>query len=95
MNRAMMGDCTILIETHSEHLIRRLQSLVANPDNKFTKDDVAIYYVDMDKQGDSTVTKMEMNDSGQFLQKWPSGFFDKGYELSKELLQFAQKRAAK
>ncbi|MGB0930095.1 MAG: AAA family ATPase, partial [Chitinophagales bacterium] len=85
---------TLLIETHSEHLVRRLQSLVADPDNNFNREDVAIYYVDMDKEGVSTVKKMEMNESGQFEERWPSGFFDKAYELSKELMRNVSKRAA-
>lgn len=85
----------ILVETHSEHLIRRLQSLVADPDNDFNVDDVAIYYVDMPQPGKSTVKKMEMNEMGQFKEAWPSGFFDKAYQLSKELVKNAAKRAAK
>ncbi|MDM8532631.1 DUF3696 domain-containing protein [Anaerolineales bacterium HSG25] len=84
----------ILIETHSEHLIRRLQSLVANPEVAFTAEDVSIYYVEMDKTGTSHVQKMNMNESGQFIERWPSGFFDKGYLLSKELARNASKKAA-
>lgn len=84
----------ILVETHSEHFIRRLQSLVANPENDFNVEDVAIYYIDMPVSGKSTVKKMEMNEMGQFKTPWPSGFFDKAYLLSKELIQNASKRAA-
>ncbi len=84
----------ILIETHSEHLIRRLQSLVADPENDFNADDVAIYYVDMEVQGESTIKRMEITETGQFKERWPSGFFDKAYQLSKELLRNASKRAS-
>ncbi len=89
------NDAKILIETHSEHLIRRLQSLVADPDNRFTRDDIVIYYVDMMDDGTSVVNKMEMNRNGQFKEKWPSGFFDKGYLLSQELIRNASERVAK
>ncbi len=88
-------DVTLLIETHSEHLVRRLQSLVADPDNDFNREDVAVYYVDMDAEGVSTVKKMEMQENGQFEERWPSGFFDKAYQLSKELMRNANKRATK
>ncbi len=84
----------ILIETHSEHLIRRLQSIVADPDNPLTSDDIAIYYVDMQKNGNSYVTKMELTENGQFVEKWPSGFFDKSYLLSRELSKNISKRVS-
>ncbi len=88
------GKSKLIIETHSEHLIRRLQSIVADPDNDFNADDVAIYYVDMPEQGKSTVQKMELTEQGQFTKHWPSGFFDKAYLLSRELFRNAGKRAA-
>lgn len=76
----------ILIETHSEHLIRKLQVLAADPDVPISNDQIAIYYVDKDHNGDSYVTKMELNKNGQFEKTWPNGFFDKSYELTKMLL---------
>ncbi len=79
----------IFIETHSEHLIRRLQSLVADPYVSFNSNDIAIYYVDMKEDGNSFVKHMELNANGQFKGKWPSGFFDKAYLLSRELTRNA------
>ena len=77
----------LLIETHSEHLIRKLQVLVADPDIKISNDQIAIYYVDKDENGDSHVEKMNMCDNGQFEKAWPTGFFDKSYELTKLLMK--------
>ncbi|MCI8783316.1 DUF3696 domain-containing protein [Lachnospiraceae bacterium 48-21] len=77
----------ILIETHSEHLIRKLQVLVADPDVKISDDQVAIYYVDKDEKGDSYVEKMKLCENGQFEKTWPTGFFDKSYELTKMLMK--------
>lgn len=85
----------IVIETHSEHLIRKLQVLVADPEVNITPDDVAIYYIDKDASGVSSVTRMNMNSKGQFEEKWPSGFFDKSYELTKELMRVASKPQSK
>ena len=76
----------VLVETHSEHLLRKLQVSIADPDVDISSDQVAIYYVEKDECGNSHVRKMEINKKGQFLEEWPSGFFDKSYELSSELL---------
>ncbi|MCK4260293.1 MAG: DUF3696 domain-containing protein [Halanaerobiales bacterium] len=84
-------DCKILIETHSEHLIRKLQVLVADPDVEISKDDVVIYYVDKNEDNSSTVKRLEMNSKGQFTEKWPAGFFDKSYELTRELIRVSTK----
>lgn len=77
----------ILIETHSEHLIRKLQVLIADPDVGISEDQVAIYYVDKDEKGDSHVERMSLCESGQFEKAWPAGFFDKSYELTKMLIE--------
>lgn len=82
----------IIVETHSEHLIRKLQVLVANPEYNFTTDDINIYYVDKCEEGYSTLKKMEINENGQFKEKWPTGFFDKSYTLSRELLKYPGKK---
>ena len=82
---ANIGKNRIIIETHSEHLIRKLQVLVASKDCSITKDMVRIYYVDKDEKGNSYGEEMIRHDNGKFEKPWPSGFFDKGYLLSKEL----------
>lgn len=40
------NEINFLIETHSEHFIRKLQVLVADPDVKITNNDIGIYYID-------------------------------------------------
>ncbi|MBG0768339.1 DUF3696 domain-containing protein [Methanococcus maripaludis] len=74
-----------LIETHSEHLIRKLQVLIADPDVKISANDVAIYYID--KNSSDPLCKMDLTEYGQFTKKWPTGFFDESYNLSKKLLK--------
>lgn len=76
----------ILVETHSEHLIRKIQVLIADPQIPIDSDQVAFYYVEKDDDGNSHIRKMEINKNGQFIEPWPSGFFDKSYELASELL---------
>lgn len=82
----------IIVETHSEHLIRKLQVLIADPNVPIDNDQVAIYYVEKDERGESFIQKMEIAENGQFKKKWPSGFFDKGFELSRELMVANSKR---
>ena len=79
------GKNKILIETHSEHFIRKLQVLIASQDCSLTKEMVRIYYVDKDEDGNSYVEEMGILENGKFETQWPSGFFDKGYLLSREL----------
>lgn len=77
----------ILIETHSEHLIRRLQALIADRNVSISNEDVIIYYVDKNEKNEAYVNEMKILPNGQFEKEWPSGFFDKAYELSMELLK--------
>ena len=82
----------LVIETHSEHLIRKLQVLVADKENDFSADMLKIYYVDKDENGAASVQEMKIMDNGKFEQKWPTGFFDKAHELSMELLKNSAKK---
>ncbi len=84
---------TILVETHSEHLIRKLQVLVADPEVPIDCDQVAIYYVDKMEDGYSVVEEMRLTSAGQFEKPWPAGFFDKSYELTKALMRANSKHS--
>ncbi len=75
----------IMLETHSEHLIRKIQILIASKDCPLTKDMVRIYYVDKNEKGDAFVKEMGIMDNGNFEEEWPSGFFDQGYLLAMKL----------
>lgn len=61
-----------LIETHSEHLVLRLQKLVRSGDLKPA--DVAVNYVSRGPTG-SRVERLLLNDAGEFIDEWPGGFF--------------------
>ncbi|MED2799900.1 DUF3696 domain-containing protein [Bacillus thuringiensis] len=80
-------DTKMLIETHSEHLIRKLQILVADSSNTLKPEDIGFYYIDKLENGSSIVKEIGINNNGQFTEQWPPGFFDKSYELSRELLK--------
>jgi predicted ATPase len=61
----------LIIESHSEHLIRRLQRKIAEEELKL--EDVAIYFVDQ-KKGISTIEALEIDEFGNILN-WPDNFF--------------------
>lgn len=52
-----------------------------------TSEQVIIYYIDKDEKNEAYVTEMKIAENGQFINDWPTGFFDKAHELSMELLK--------
>ncbi len=88
---------TVLVETHSEHLILRILRRIREttegemddwPDalreackDGIKPDDVAVLYVQPSEDGCS-VTRLRINELGEFIDEWPDGFFD---ERSKEI----------
>ena len=63
-----------IIETHSEHLLLRLQAHVADKNSDLTPEDVRIYYINTDKNK-REIKKMELGEDGFFKDDWPKGFF--------------------
>jgi predicted ATPase len=81
-----------IVETHSEHLIRRLQILVAQ--KKISTDDVNILYISNDEgKNHPNLIKLEMDDRGLFTTPWPSGFFEESSVLNIQLIEEILKRA--
>lgn len=68
------GEKGVLVETHSEHLLLRLRTLVAQ--GEISSDDVALYYVEPGEQA-SSVREVPIESTGHIDRKnWPSGFFE-------------------
>lgn len=89
----------LIIETHSEHLLKKLQVLVSQgktlqlwPEGHCSGEDVklkdalSIYYFAKDKNGNTKAIEMEMDDNGFFKTETPKGFFDESIELNRQLL---------
>jgi len=78
-----------IIETHSEYLIRKLQTLVKN--KKVSKDDVSIIYVDhpdpskRNSPYDEQVRQIYCEEDGQLTDFFGKGFFDESMRLNDEL----------
>lgn len=61
-----------IVETHSEHLFRRLQTLVA--DELVKPDECALYFVERNEAGSSELRRLELNEFGK-IANWPKHFF--------------------
>jgi hypothetical protein len=80
---------TLLLETHSEHLILRvLRRIRETSENELPAgchpikpDDVAVLYVQPGPSG-AELLKIEVREDGEFASPWPNGFFA---ERAKEL----------
>lgn len=61
-----------IVETHSEHLVLRLQRLVR--EKNLTPRDVSILFVSRTPNG-SSVKRIHLDENGDFLDDWPEEFF--------------------
>lgn len=62
----------VIIETHSEHLILRLQRLVRKKQIK--PEDVSVIYVNRGSEG-AKAERLHLDEDGDFIDEWPNGFF--------------------
>ncbi len=68
---AKTRDVQIIVESHSEHLMRRLQRSVA--EERASTDDVKLYFISMNRRS-AQVSDLELNEYGE-IEKWPDNFF--------------------
>ena len=61
----------ILVESHSEYLLTRLQRRIA--EKKIAEDKMALYFC-RNNDGTSTIEQLEVNESGD-IKNWPENFF--------------------
>ena len=69
---AMDRDIQFLVETHSEHLFRRLQFLIA--DEQFDEDQCRLYFVERGHEGAAALRGLELDTYGR-IANWPENFF--------------------
>jgi len=61
----------IIIESHSEHLLRRLQRCIA--EDRLKQDGTALYFCDA-RNGSSELTELDVDLYGN-IHNWPKDFF--------------------
>lgn len=72
----------LIVETHSEHILlrvlRRIRQSHAgrSADNlNICADEVSVVYFDPQPNGTSKVKSLPISENGEFLTRWPRGFF--------------------
>jgi hypothetical protein len=76
------GGKTVLVETHSEHVLARIRRRIA--ERKVSLDSVAIYYCEPTSAG-TKVREIRVNSQGQYENEGlPEGFFEEGYQETLE-----------
>jgi predicted ATPase len=79
----------LVIESHSEHFLLRLQRCVA--ESKITPNEVAIYFV-RDGESGAALEELKIDQFGE-IENWPEGFFgDDMGEIAKRTLAAMQRR---
>lgn len=66
-----LRECQFIIESHSEHFLRRLQRRIA--EDELTPDQAALYFVDTGPSG-ARLDELDVDLFGN-IRNWPDGFF--------------------
>jgi predicted ATPase len=94
VKRTSNTNINLIIETHSEIVLRTLQSIVKNSNENISDDildakNVGIYYINKKRPGDTVIEKLILDRSGYFDTEkgsdLPPDFFDINSKLSREL----------
>ena len=78
----------IILESHSEHLLKRLQTRLAQ--EVLTPEQVKLYFADF-QQGESVLTPLQLDDFGN-IRNWPDGFFGDPFAEAADHLEAEMKR---
>ena len=96
-----MCERQVTVETHSDHLVRRLRGLMARAGagselEKWLLENVSVLEVVQDAEGASTVTASRLTEEGGLEERWPADFMDEASEEDSAIFYGAiAKRKAK
>ena len=73
----------LIVETHSEHVLLRVLKRIRQtsgtkppaPELRISPQDVVVVYFDPRPDGTTTVKRLRISADGEFLDRWPRGFF--------------------
>ena len=74
MREGMVWRRQLLVETHSEALLLRIQRRIR--EGKLHPNWVAVLYVDPQPDGMATIQRLRLDRAGMFIDEWPEGFFE-------------------
>jgi predicted ATPase len=78
------GNTRFIIETHSEHIIRKLQ--VLSKKEFINKNEINIYYF-KNTHGLFEISNHDIAEDGHLVPSFPKGFYDNSYTLSRSLYE--------
>jgi hypothetical protein len=73
----------IIVETHSEHMMLRVLKRIRQTNDgvsiakelKVRGEDISVLYFDPSIDGHTTVKRLRISNGGEFMDRWPHGFF--------------------
>lgn len=68
----------VLVETHSEHLLLRLQRRIR--EGALDAERVSVVYIEQGPSGRAHAVELRLDADGDFLDEWPQGFFEERLE---------------
>jgi predicted ATPase len=80
----------IIIESHSEHLLHRLQRRIA--EEELAPEQAALYFCQMENDGASSLTSLELDEFGN-ITNWPEDFFGNEMEDLVAMTEAAMQRS--
>jgi len=73
-----------IVETHSEHLLLRLLKRVRQSHSHASagldSNDLVVLYVNPEMDGTSKVSRLRISPEGEFIDRWPKGFFEERWK---------------
>jgi predicted ATPase len=78
----------IVLESHSEHLLQRLQRRIA--EEVINETDIKLYFTSIE-QGQSKLTPLALDEYGN-ISNWPAGFFGNAFEEAAAKMKAEMKR---
>lgn len=82
------GGVQLLIETHSEHLLRGIQLEISkhriHSSKGISHKDINIMYINKNKKD---INYIQVNEYGEITSNWPSGFLDAAYNATMEIMK--------
>ena len=81
----------LIMETHSEHLLMRLQSYVAS--GELSPEDINVFYIYSEPRKRNKLCKqLPLGEDGFFTEDWPKGFFPERLLEAERIASYSIKR---
>lgn len=80
----------VIVETHSDHLVRRLRGLIArarvgSPLERWMAENVALVEVEQDPSGRSSLKTARLTSKGSLVENWPADFMDEATDEESQI----------